>query len=75
MFKETTFSDIKTEAEKGDPKRLKSTKLVANSGALLCSASDSEQYVGLKDRIQDNGANGGCLAFKTTTKENSWQRG
>jgi len=33
----------------GNPKRLKSIKLVANSGALLYFASYSEQYVGLRD--------------------------
>jgi len=75
MFKEKDFSDIKIEAGKGNPKRLRSVKLVSNSGALLCSASDSEQFVGLEDRIQDNGTHGGCLVFQSTTKELSWQRG
>ena len=63
MFKIDKNLDIENEAEKGNPKRLKSIKLVSNSGALLCFACDSEQFVGLRDRIQDNGTNGESLVF------------
>lgn len=55
--------DIRNEVEKGNPERLKSIKLVPNSGAHLYFANDSEQYVGFRDRIQDNGAN--ALLSKT----------
>jgi len=42
-LKKVKILDIKVEAEKGNPKRLKSIKLVADSGALLYFANDSEQ--------------------------------